>query len=288
MNSDRKRRRSSRIVEKRPIEVGGTNLGGVDFLAPSHTILLSRYGAKIQCAQALGPDQEITIFHPQTGEDCLARVIELYDHLSSGYTYGIEFLDPDRDFWNFAFPPASELAEACIPTQPAAPRTGNFAKRSRVPEPQSEKPLVSKYNADTMQETTTMHAWQNERLLAIHETLEWAPPVSDCIPSRAEQQIRLKPQREPRNRRSIRVKVYGTDRRGNPFSQTAYSVDISRSGACLEGVGFLTAPGMALEVKRGWKKSCFRVVWVGKPGTPRAGQVGVLNLEPEKNIWGIR
>ena len=281
MNSDRNRRRSSRIADERPIEVGGTNLGGVDFLAPSHTILLSRYGAKIQCEQALGPDQEITIFHPKTGENCLARVIELYDHLSSGYTYGIEFLDPDHDFWNFAFPPASEIGEQSVPVEPLPPRAINLATRSKVLVPQREKPSVSEFRADAMPEMTT-------RLLAIHEMVEWAPPVSDRQAGPADERIQTKRQRESRNQRSIRVRVYGTDGRGNPFSQTAYSVDISRSGACLEGVGFLTTPGMELEVKRGWKKARFRVVWVGKPGTPRAGQVGVLCLEPENNIWGIR
>jgi len=31
----------------------------------------------------------------------------------------------------------------------------------------------------------------------------------------------------------------------------------------------------------------FRVVWVGRPGTPEAGQIGIYSLEPGKSIWGV-
>jgi hypothetical protein len=211
MSSDLKRRRSPRIAEERPIELTGTNVEGIDFLAPSRTVLLSRYGAKIRCEQVMEPGQEITLYHQETGEYCLAKVVGLYDRLSGEYSYGIEFLDPDRDFWNVAFPTTSEVKEVTLPAKPS--------------------------------------------------------------------------QREPRRRKTVRVAVYGTDRHGNPISQTAYSVNVSRSGACLDGVGFLTAPGVTIEVKHGRKKARFRVVWVGKHGANRVGRAGMRCLEPETNIW---
>jgi len=92
---------------------------------------------------------------------------------------------------------------------------------------------------------------------------------------------------EYRIAKALRVRVRGVDHNGNPFSQSAYAIDISRSGARLDGVGFLTWPGETIEVKRRWRKARFRVVWVGEIGTPQANQIGIYSLEPNKYIWGV-
>jgi hypothetical protein len=94
--------------------------------------------------------------------------------------------------------------------------------------------------------------------------------------------------REPRIPEKIRVKVQGVDRNGNAFVQTTYAVDISRKGARLEGIGFLTWPGEVLQLKRRLQAARFRVVWIGEVGTPQAGQAGIFALDPEKNIWGVK
>ena len=323
MSANPKRRRSPRVAEERSIEVAGTNVEGIDFLAPSYTILLSRYGAKIHCEQALGIEQEITIYHPETGEDCHAKVVGLYDRLSGGYSYGVEFLDPDRDFWNFAFPPGSEIAETRSAAKTSAPKTGKTASASKPPEParthsaravpappsarkdyavrmkcphggEDQWVLLRGREESSQQIQSTLwdfpcpiHGMQRELPIEVRETLDWSPPEAGRT-RQVEEQIRIKRQKESRSQQAVRVWVYGSDPQGNPYSQTAYSVDVSRNGARLEGVGFLTEPGMTIEIKRGWKKARFRVVWVGETGTNRSGQVGVLCLEPDKNIWGIR
>ncbi len=342
-SSNLKRRRSPRIAEERPIEVAGTNVEGIDFLAPSHTISLSRYGAKIHCEQALGVEQEITIYHPETSEACHAKVVGLYDRASGGYSYGIEFLDPDRDFWNIGFPPGSELAEAGARAKASAPTRKKAAAPSRPPElartespkteskrearpvapvsPVSEEPPAPPPSArkdyavhmkcphggedqwvllrgrgespEQIQSTAwdfpcPIHGLQREVPIEVRESQQWLPSEADQSASEVETRTRIKRQKESRSSQAVRVWVFGSDPNGNPFSQTAYSVDVSRSGARLEGVGFLTAPGLTVDVKRGWKKARFRVVWVGEVGTTCAGQVGIRCLEPEKNIWGIR
>jgi hypothetical protein len=40
-------------------------------------------------------------------------------------------------------------------------------------------------------------------------------------------------------------------------------------------------------VRHGTEKARFKVVWIGKPGTPQEGQVGLLCIETGKFIWGI-
>lgn len=94
--------------------------------------------------------------------------------------------------------------------------------------------------------------------------------------------------REPRKEAVYRVQVSGSDDRDNHFAQTAYTVDVSSSGARLSGVSSLTKPGDVIEVKRRWHgKARYRVVWVGQIGLEQASQIGVCCLEPEKNIWGV-
>jgi hypothetical protein len=93
--------------------------------------------------------------------------------------------------------------------------------------------------------------------------------------------------RETRISKTIRVKVRGLDRNGQPFVQSTYAVDISRHGARLEGIGYLTAPGETIELKRRLRTARFRVLWIGEMGTPQAGQTGIFALEPNKNIWGV-
>jgi hypothetical protein len=96
-----------------------------------------------------------------------------------------------------------------------------------------------------------------------------------------------KTRRKPRVPKTLRVVVKGTDAKGHPFAQTACTIDLSQDGARLDGVGFLTAPGQTIEVRRLWRKARFRVVWIGQVGTNESNQVGVFALQADKNIWRV-
>ena len=91
--------------------------------------------------------------------------------------------------------------------------------------------------------------------------------------------------RKTRMAKTIQVWVRGVDRSGNPFVQSAHTIDIGKSGARLDGVGYLTGPGEIVQVKRGWRKARFRVVWIGQLGSAEANQVGICCVEPDKDIW---
>ena len=94
--------------------------------------------------------------------------------------------------------------------------------------------------------------------------------------------------RETRLSKRIRVRVRGSDHSGQKFVQKVCVVDVSRHGARVEDIGYLTRPGDTIEVRRYWQTARFRVAWIGAVGTAEAGQVGVVALDPEKNIWGVR
>ena len=93
--------------------------------------------------------------------------------------------------------------------------------------------------------------------------------------------------KKPRVPKTLRVLVKGTDHNGHPFTQSAYTVDLSQDGARLDGVGFLTSPGQTIEVRRRWRQARFRVVWIGQVGTTETNQIGVFRLQAEKDIWRI-
>lgn len=96
-----------------------------------------------------------------------------------------------------------------------------------------------------------------------------------------------KTRKKARVPKTLRVIVKGTDPKGHPFAQSAYTVDLSEDGARLDGIGFLTTPGQTIEVRRLWRKARFRVVWIGHIGTNESNQVGVVGLQAEKNIWRV-
>lgn len=319
------RRRSSRILQEHLIEVAGTNIDGVDFLANSRTLLLSRYGAKIHLDQGLGPDQQISVYNPTTGSEGLAKVVALYDQDSGGYLYGIEFLDSTLDFWRISFPlgpePGAVQAEKKFVVEPEI-GPGTEQSKSHQEAPSERPPVATKNYLLRMKcphgvETTWIllrnreeherqvldkawdfpcprHGLQREFPMQVHEAPEgfqsqsWLEAFIPVDLSQIEAQHRKQRKNEIRTSQALKVWVSGVDLNGNPFSQSAYSMDVSNSGARLHGIGFLTSPGKRIQIKHGWKKALFCVIWVGEPGSYQSDQVGVRCLQPGKNIWGIR
>lgn len=91
---------------------------------------------------------------------------------------------------------------------------------------------------------------------------------------------------EPRIRASLQVNVYGIDLNGNFFKQTAQAYNVSRHGACLDGIGCLRGPGEVIEIEHRGEKAGFVVAWVGIPGTPEHNRIGVRNRD-QRNIWKL-
>lgn len=91
--------------------------------------------------------------------------------------------------------------------------------------------------------------------------------------------------REPRVELNREVKVWGLDRHGKPFMQHARTLDVTNLGARLIGVDCVTL-GETIGIQSGDRKARFKVVWMGRENTPKAGQIGVHCLEPEKEVFG--
>ncbi|MGE5111601.1 MAG: PilZ domain-containing protein [Acidobacteriaceae bacterium] len=86
---------------------------------------------------------------------------------------------------------------------------------------------------------------------------------------------------------SMPVRVSGIDAYGNAFSQTAQTIDVSRTGARLSGVRCLHSVGEMITIECGPNSARFMVVWIGQPGSSEDGLFGVKALQPEKRIFRV-
>jgi hypothetical protein len=93
--------------------------------------------------------------------------------------------------------------------------------------------------------------------------------------------------REPRKPVQLPVRIFGTDSTGRIFSESVTTIDISQNGAKLAGVRAKIKIDELIGVSVGSNKVHFRVKWVGDPGSPVEGQIGLLNVTPEKPLWEL-
>lgn len=92
---------------------------------------------------------------------------------------------------------------------------------------------------------------------------------------------------EKRIQIALPVKVSGWAEGGKTLSQMACTYDLSQNGARLVGVNVVNQPGDVVVLERGKTKALYRVMWVGKPGTPLEGQMGVSCIEPDRMVWEV-
>ena len=91
--------------------------------------------------------------------------------------------------------------------------------------------------------------------------------------------------REKRIRIKIPVQICALT--GTRLFRSAHTIDISTFGARLAGIDEAPKLGEFLDIRCGDREAVFRVIWLGLPNTPTAGQVGVECLTPELNIWDL-
>ena len=72
-----------------------------------------------------------------------------------------------------------------------------------------------------------------------------------------------------------------------PFTHPALVTNMSTGGLVIQGVRRKIRAGEILDVRMGDEKAQFRVVWVGRQGRRRQGQIGVESLSSEPFIWDV-
>jgi hypothetical protein len=92
---------------------------------------------------------------------------------------------------------------------------------------------------------------------------------------------------EPRKDIQVPVRIFGTDATGAVFSGKAVTVNVSAKGVELAGVDTNLALDEIVGLTFGTNRAHFRVKWIGAPGTPKSGHIGLLNISPEKPLWDL-
>ncbi len=84
------------------------------------------------------------------------------------------------------------------------------------------------------------------------------------------------------------VRISGLMPNHAPFEEIAQIVSVSKYGARLKTpVQLYIGMKVTIEPLRSEKSGVFRVVWVGRTGTPRAGEVGLEYATTATNVLGI-
>ncbi len=91
--------------------------------------------------------------------------------------------------------------------------------------------------------------------------------------------------REPRKPVAVSVRIFGTDAVGKIFSEKVTTVDVSQKGVKLAGVRVRVNVEEIVGLTYGKNRIHFRVKWAGDPGSLKDGQMGLLNLTPDKPFW---
>ena len=88
---------------------------------------------------------------------------------------------------------------------------------------------------------------------------------------------------------SCPVRISGMSANHLPFAETAQVVTVSKFGARLKtSTPLVEGTQIKLKPLFGKNSGTFKVVWVGREGTPRAGEVGLEHATEIADILGIK
>ena len=92
--------------------------------------------------------------------------------------------------------------------------------------------------------------------------------------------------RQSRISSGIQVRIWGIDAKSRPFQATVSAVNMSTHGAQLQGLRNHLRAGEGIELQYEGQTTAYSVVWVGAPGTGKAGQAGLRRAANQPCPWG--
>jgi PilZ domain-containing protein len=105
-------RRSERVLLKIPIQVKGKGTDGKPFQEKTFTLVINRHGARVTMKSNPRPNDQITVTNLYNNSSCPFRVVgRTGQSLGQGPEWGVECLEPDRDFWGIYFPEKKGAAD---------------------------------------------------------------------------------------------------------------------------------------------------------------------------------
>ncbi len=229
-------RRTDRISIKLPVQVSGSDTDGKSFTERTHTLLVSRHGARILLQSVLAPGQELILHCTATGKQAQIRVVGQVESSEEGFHYGVEILDSEVDLWELVFPPLSEGDKAAA--RLLLECAGCYAR---------ELTYLNEFELEVFQgngvlsrickRCSNMTLWKQCTAGSI---LDLAPPP---VPSPSPAPVRS---RNERTEGRVSIKAEACIRHPQEGEEIVKTLNVSRSGFCFKS-SRAYAPGIVVE-----------------------------------------
>jgi hypothetical protein len=100
----RERRRTLRVAMALPVIVHGENEMGEKFCARSTTHSVNQQGALLTLEEEVVPGQSLLLVNENTSRSAETRVAHVRRDRDGKRVVGVEFVNPDANFWKMTFP----------------------------------------------------------------------------------------------------------------------------------------------------------------------------------------
>ena len=91
--------------------------------------------------------------------------------------------------------------------------------------------------------------------------------------------------REPRKDIRVPVRIFGTDVAGKAFSESVFTVNVSRGGAMVIEIKTQLKVGEIIGLSYGKAKSRYQVRWVSPPGSSNQILAGLESVKADEVVW---
>jgi hypothetical protein len=100
----RERRRTLRVAMALPVVVHGQNDAGVKFCVRATTRSINQQGALLTMDELVEPGQALLVVNENTSRSTEARVAHVRKERDGKLFVGLEFINPEVNFWMMTFP----------------------------------------------------------------------------------------------------------------------------------------------------------------------------------------
>lgn len=100
----RERRRTLRVAMALPVIVHGQNEMGEKFCVRAMTRSINQQGALLAMEELVVPGQSLLIVNENTSRSMETRVAHVKRDRDGKLSVGLEFVNPDANFWKMTFP----------------------------------------------------------------------------------------------------------------------------------------------------------------------------------------
>lgn len=117
----KERRRTVRVALSVPLSVHGKNESGEKFAVQTNSQSVNRHGALFHFDQPVLVGQTLKLVNDITAQGIESRVVSVR-RAKDGKTYvGVEFVNPETNFWHMVFPiPGTRPLRRAIPSAAAS------------------------------------------------------------------------------------------------------------------------------------------------------------------------